>query len=240
MEVNSSEKRHRTRSKGVRAAVEALTQELFSCPTPGCDGSGHVSGKYARHRSVYGCPLAKKRKALEKVPLEPAAKRSRYITSCPDDDDDEQDGGFDHDRLKVTRRRDESSDPEEEQEIDEQEVKDEEERYDEEDEEEEARRALTVESLYRPSPPSKPVQLLKDDHTSPGLHPGLNPALNPGLSPGLSPGPSPGLSPGLSPGVNPAQGTRTREDYEDYDQLVAKSLLNLGKMADSVSESWTR
>ncbi|XP_043971145.1 myelin transcription factor 1-like [Gambusia affinis] len=41
--------------------AQCMSTEIRRCPVPGCDSLGHISGKYATHRSAYGCPLAAKR-----------------------------------------------------------------------------------------------------------------------------------------------------------------------------------
>ncbi|XP_074547693.1 myelin transcription factor 1-like protein isoform X3 [Halichoeres trimaculatus] len=247
MEVDADDKRHRTRSK---VPVDPALTELFS---------------------VYGCPLAKKRKSLDRQTIETSPKRSTYLddmdnstmeecyetdgTEEMDDREEEEEEGaveeeeeeegeveeeeeeevegymdynveqMEHEEGEVERGDGEGEGEEEEEEEEEEDVEveqEEEEEGDEERVEEAEEEEDAVEEVdYEEDEEGDQSHGQEDDQMS--------------SNEGAEGDDGGGGGGNFKPGSTMEKDDNNNEEYENYDELVAKSLLNLGKIAEDAA-----
>eukprot|EP00794_Sanderia_malayensis_P004568 gene4568-5165_t len=75
------ERRERRQPKVSSYAV--TVKEMVGCPTPGCDGKGHVSGKYFTHRGVFGCPLVERELTTKQLKMLNNSEGKEDQNRCP-------------------------------------------------------------------------------------------------------------------------------------------------------------
>uniref|UniRef100_A0AAZ3Q6P6 Myelin transcription factor 1 like n=1 Tax=Oncorhynchus tshawytscha TaxID=74940 RepID=A0AAZ3Q6P6_ONCTS len=223
---------HCVKSKGRNCVL------LFhrSCPTQGCDGSGHVSGKYARHRSVYGCPLAKKRKTLDRQPQETDPKSGPLITHMDNstrEESYETDGTVEMDdrEEEVEEGVEDGGDEEEEVEEEEEEgyLEDTEEQMEQEEGEVERGEGEAEEVEVEQEEEEGGVQEEEEEEEEyeEEYEEQKHDQMNGGDGGGGGGHPKSGLT--------GEKDDNNNDEYENYDELVAKSLLNLGKIAEDAA-----